>query len=314
MSENDSQYDYSGQTSAGSLLRKGRERKGLEVKDVAHRLNLQQEIIHALEGDEYDKLPSSLYVRGYLRSYAKLVGIDGNLVTQIFDNDREPTERSPEIIAEVNKPDRIRSKDLPVKAVTYLITFIFALLVLAWLQSHYVVDKPATPEAPVDEIPSPGGSDDAANRPGNQEHTVYYYPGYEPEPSPSEAESPVAETDLAPDKMISTIDLPGNRPRSISTRQKQIITSNSSDGPDTISLSLTQESWIEVYDANNERLYMGLAQAGEEIRLRGTAPLSLLLGYTPGVKINYNGKEIEPEHYSSSGVSRLILGGNRATE
>ncbi len=311
MSEDSEQFDYSGQMSAGSLLRRGRERKELEIKDVAHRLNLQQEIIHALEADEFHKLPSSLYVRGYLRSYAKLVGLDPVMIVQIFDSAREPTERTPEIIAEVNKTEQIRSKDLPVKAVTYLVTFIFALLVLAWLQSHYVVDDSSSPKGPATASSSePAGT---TARPGNEEHSVYYYPGYEPEP---DVEEGISEGDSgnSADSMISTIDLPGSRPHNISSVQRQVITGNNSDGPDSISLSLTEESWIEVYDANNERLYMGLAQAGEEIRLKGTAPLSLLLGYTPGVKINYNGKEIEPEHYSSSGVSRLILGGNPASE
>ncbi len=59
---------------------------------------------------------------------------------------------------------------------------------------------------------------------------------------------------------------------------------------------------------------MGLAEAGEVIRVEGTGPLNLLLGNTPGVSIQYNGKEVEPARYSSSGVSRLILGNDTALE
>jgi len=45
------------------------------IEDVAADLNLRIEVIAALEADDYSKLPERTYVRGYLRAYARLLGI-----------------------------------------------------------------------------------------------------------------------------------------------------------------------------------------------------------------------------------------------
>ena len=308
MSEYHSQGEVRDQDTAGSLLRHARERKGLEVKDIAHRLNLQQETIQALEQDDVNKLPASTYVRGYLRSYAKAVDLNPELVVQVYDNDREQTEQPPEIIAEVNKTELMHSKTLPVKAVTYLITFIFALLLLAWLQSHYVVEKnPASDSQNSGAVAPP---DSPTSEYADEGHVVHYYPAYEelPDTEPVESQAPDAIGRLS-DEIISTIDLPEGRMLSSTPKVQR-----TAGEPVTVRLSVNEESWIEVYDAYDEQLYMGLAEAGEVIRVEGTGPLNLLLGNTPGVSILYNGKEVEPARYSSSGVSRLILGTDTALE
>ena len=62
--------------SAGSLLREGREARGLSQADLARTLNLQVRIVEALERDDDSQLPGPAFVRGYLRSYARLMGMD----------------------------------------------------------------------------------------------------------------------------------------------------------------------------------------------------------------------------------------------
>jgi len=311
MSEEHPESVSTDEQTAGDLLRTAREKKDLDIKDVAHRLNLNQDIIIALETNDANLLPASTYVRGYLRSYAKLLGLDGDYVVQVYDSDREPTEKPQEIIAEVNKPEQIRSKDLPVKAFTYLITFVFALLLLAWLQSHTVMNKADERNFKQSE-PAPAPEPEGQTVISDDGHVVHYYPAFET--WVKETENAGEEKVISPEEMmIRTIDLPGSPLKRFSETDDSNL-AMASDRLDRVEISLSQESWIEVYDANNERLYMGLARPGEVISLEGLAPLSLLLGYTPGVTINYNGREIEPDHYSSSGVSRLILGGNPETE
>lgn len=60
----------------GQTLADSRESKGLSIQDVATQLNVTEDIINGLERDEYNNLPPAIYTRGYLRSYANLLGID----------------------------------------------------------------------------------------------------------------------------------------------------------------------------------------------------------------------------------------------
>ena len=62
--------------SPGSQLRAAREAKGLTQAQVTAEINLAQRHVQALEEDRYDALPGSTYVRGYIRQYAQLLGLD----------------------------------------------------------------------------------------------------------------------------------------------------------------------------------------------------------------------------------------------
>ncbi|NEX62618.1 helix-turn-helix domain-containing protein [Noviherbaspirillum galbum] len=63
-------------SSPGAILRRGREERGWTVEQVASQLNLAPRQVHALESDDYPSLPGMAIVRGFTRSYAKLLRID----------------------------------------------------------------------------------------------------------------------------------------------------------------------------------------------------------------------------------------------
>ena len=60
----------------GAMLRAAREARGLPVSDIAHALKFSERQISALEEDRYDDLPGGQFVRGFIRSYARLVKLD----------------------------------------------------------------------------------------------------------------------------------------------------------------------------------------------------------------------------------------------
>ncbi len=60
----------------GSLLRLEREKAGLAVSDVASRLKVPARIVEAIEAEQWDQLGAPVFVRGQLRSYARLLGVD----------------------------------------------------------------------------------------------------------------------------------------------------------------------------------------------------------------------------------------------
>ncbi|ALO45874.1 helix-turn-helix domain-containing protein [Pseudohongiella spirulinae] len=69
----------------GELLRSQRETLELSVKQVADTLNLTMHFIRSLESDSYEKLPGDVFVRGYIRSYARLLRLDPDQLIEIYN-------------------------------------------------------------------------------------------------------------------------------------------------------------------------------------------------------------------------------------
>ena len=78
-------------------------------------------------------------------------------------------------------------------------------------------------------------------------------------------------------------------------------------GQDTILFRLTSDSWIEVNDANDEKLFHDLALKGEVHRISGLAPFKVLLGFSQGVEVKFNGKPFDQSPYSNNGIARFTL-------
>ena len=69
----------------GILLREARRTKKLKQSDVAKEIRLSVQWIKDLEQDNYSHVPALIYLRGYLRSYARFVGILPDKVMEAFD-------------------------------------------------------------------------------------------------------------------------------------------------------------------------------------------------------------------------------------
>lgn len=60
----------------GETLRTGREKRGMSTQDVASQIKISERQIRALEAEDFAQLPNAVFVRGFVRSYAKLLGLD----------------------------------------------------------------------------------------------------------------------------------------------------------------------------------------------------------------------------------------------
>jgi len=122
---------------AGQILRSEREKLDLSAQEIAKQIHLDVKIIESIENDSHEGMPTATYIRGYLRSYAKIVGADADKIIKLYNSDSPPPP--PEILPEVKPPTQVSSSDKPVKAFTYLITLGLVLLLLIWYQSNFVV-------------------------------------------------------------------------------------------------------------------------------------------------------------------------------
>lgn len=142
----------------GGLLAQTRQAKGMTTAEVAEKLKLTARQIEAIEGEEYDKLPAAVFVRGFIRNYARLLGLDADRLLAAMGEAQGAT-------ATITAPSEgVTISSSPLKRwMIYLIggAALFLLLVALlyeWLstgEDSFVV-QPVTPETTV---PASGSAD-----------------------------------------------------------------------------------------------------------------------------------------------------------
>lgn len=124
--------------SPGAKLKRAREAAKMSINEIANQLHLTTRCIEGLEADDYSVVPSKVFVKGYLRSYAKAVNLAPEEVIAAYTSLGLPEEAAP-IVNEVLYK---RSNRVSLDFLTPWITGLFligtlALLFLWWRSQHY---------------------------------------------------------------------------------------------------------------------------------------------------------------------------------
>lgn len=129
-------FDSANHASPGQLLRREREHQGLSREEVAVQLNLRPAVIAGLETDQYDEVPIAAYRRGYLRAYARLMGVDERSVIEAYSarHGNSDPEYKVRPVHATRPPSRIGAWIF--KLVTLLVIFGLIGLTLLWWQSR----------------------------------------------------------------------------------------------------------------------------------------------------------------------------------
>lgn len=68
----------------GTTLRDARRRLGMEVREVEERTKIRAKYIRALENEDWETLPAPAYIRGFLRTYGQMLGLDGEMLADEY--------------------------------------------------------------------------------------------------------------------------------------------------------------------------------------------------------------------------------------
>jgi cytoskeleton protein RodZ len=207
---------------AGQQLKRAREKLGLSINDVAEAQHLRLSIIQAIEDGNYDQIDSELFLKGYVRAYAKQVGADADALIQSLDLELEPLRRE-RAKQELDNPlvdiERRRRKKRQVAKALIFIAVLGAIALAAWklvleprmaMESSAVQKQSDTSEA-VASSSNPGssveqsketGQDSALQDDGQSDSSSTDVPSVEPEQANSPEQSvssaePAVVTDSA---------------------------------------------------------------------------------------------------------------------
>jgi Helix-turn-helix domain len=81
-------------TEIGPTLHDARQRLGLDIREVEDRTKIRTRYLRALENEDWEALPAPVYVRGFLRAYGQVLGLDGEMLADEYRRRHEQAEAS----------------------------------------------------------------------------------------------------------------------------------------------------------------------------------------------------------------------------
>ncbi len=302
-------------------LAAAREALGMGKGEAAQRLKLHPRQLDAIERGDWASLPGRAFVRGAVRSYGRLLGVDVEPLLQSIGGFAEAEELRPTANLATPMPrsggfgfdpEGHRSK-LPWALLGVAGVIAVGLFfgrdgdvskVSSWI-SRTEAPSPA-PAAPVAQPASAGTS--AAGAPAAGAATVGVPPGTPLVPPPlvpppllpatgaasdaSTAAAPPAGAPSAPTAVTAPVAAPAAPP----------------PPPPPIRLTVRQDAWVDIRQADGRAVFTGMVKPSAPLELKGTPPFSLTIGNANQVTLEFEGKPIELKPTNaSSNIAKVKL-------
>lgn len=271
----------------GRRLAEARAAMQMTVADVAQQLKLSVAQVEALEAGEHARLPGPVFVKGFVRNYARLVGVE---VTQLLGALELP---SPPSGADAVPP----SQDVPFEPVREFNwrPYLIGVLLLIGAMGVYEMWRSG--------VLQPRQSADTASAPSVASQQSVVTPG-----SSVVAAQPVSLP--SPEKAEQTADVtllikPERSPAPEKTSERASAVAPADSGP--VVLRFSALSWVEVRDRDDRVLLSQLNAPGSEKALSGPKPLRLVIGNANAVRMTVAGKPFDLTPHTSLNVAKVIL-------
>lgn len=317
-------------SSPGAQLRRAREARGESVHEVAFALKLSPRQVDALERDDFEALPGMAFLRGFMRNYARHVGLDAAPLLDAVQRLAGPG--SPDLAPIRNADGDLpsggsrRSGSFPAGLVVLVLVVMLAVgWYFDWFRtgsatsSETVVEPaPAFAPAPSQSIATPSTIqltpqqplvvEPAAGAPGALQSGAAVAGGEAgaaaAENPPADPSTPPAEASAAPAADAAS------SPASVAEGSAPAATEAPAAAPagsGQLSFRFGADSWVEVRDASGTILHSGTNRAGSTRSVQGTAPFTLVVGNAANVTLEQDGKPVELASHIRGTVARLTL-------
>ena len=297
----------------GTVLRAARLAQNLGIADVARQLKLSVGQVEALESGDFQRLPGPVFVRGFIRNYARLLRVDTELLLESVAG-RLPREEP--------RPAAPPSRDIPFPAAPprrwhwYALALAAVVAALAVYEFFPDGSEPAVNEQPAQ---APGGSAPV---------------GSNAESAPEAAPQPAAATPseevkaMEPGRPVTGQPAPQAQTSAAGT-QSALQVAASAPPPDTspavaksaarednpapapgerqVRLVFEEASWVEIRDRSGKAIFSQLNRPGTEQRVNGRPPLAVVVGNAHGVRLTYDERPVNLAQHTKVDVARLTL-------
>ena len=248
--------------SCGERLANKRSEKELTINQVAREIKIEPRVIEMIENNDFESIGVPVFVKGYLRQYSELVGLDPDLIIEKYSAINS-IEDSPPIVND--SVDQISKYVLTPKII--LIAIFVILISFGVLATVFGIF-------------------------GNNE-TVVIKMETEAESQESLLPSVTApQIDLSETQIDETFEM---ETEAESQESLLISTSNeffTAENLMNLTISFSDLCWTEIFDANGERLFFGLGDQDREVNIDGVPPFDVMLGAADNLlEIKLEGRE-----------------------
>lgn len=291
----------------GLRLRATREHAGLTVEQVGAQLRLPVAIVEAMEREDWARLGAPVYVRSYLGSYLRLLGLPQSL--QVMAQGTAP---EPELVTLAPHSRMRHTLDKSLRNGVYLVMTAVLVVPVVLVARHYqdrdrvqelTLEADAVPAEAVAASPSPGAAP----------------------PRTAGAPSSVPAAGATPSEVASVAGPAGARTAETAGTADA---TPAAHGPDPVMASMTPfgkavepgalvltfrgESWIDVVGRDGRRLERGLVAAGTERRYNPGDVARITLGNADAVDVEHGGRDIDLAPFRSANVARFAVSSDGA--
>ena len=292
----------------GTRLRAAREHAGLSTEQAAGQLRLPVAIIEAMEREDWARLGAPVYVRSYLGSYLRLLGLPQAMLTMAKVSVEEP-----QLVTLAPRSKMRHTLDRSLRNGVYLVMTAVLVVPVFLVARHYQArDRvqeltleteavPAAELAPALATAEPVGAPPPAVSAGpdalaatGATTTATGLPAAGPAPGPIVDPAPAAAA-TGPDPVMASM-APFPKPTE----------------PGALILTFHGESWIDILGPDGRRIERGLVAAGTERRFMPGDVARITLGNADGVEVEYAGRDIDLTPYRSANVARFAVSSDGA--
>lgn len=295
----DDQQDVQTARFPGHDFTQARENLHLSLEQVSTELHLPIKVIKAIESGNPQSFHNPVFIRGYIRTYAKHLGLDGAYYANIYASlpgvDLQPVT----IKSTTSVKERDPSKSPFMKIFSWLFVLAIIAVIIWWSREQSgrsLMPSTDTSQSSFGSQPTEGINDPTplpliiAESDG-----IDVFEGGHPEQA-----SDLGENDAADNEILS-VEMDQDSGVDAATDQvNQVDTA--------LFMSFIGDCWVQVRDANDALLYSGVATNGKELQLDGDLPLSLVIGRIDAVaEIRFNGELIDLGSFNTGNVARFSL-------
>ncbi|WP_394127046.1 cytoskeleton protein RodZ [Vibrio hepatarius] len=303
---------------AGTILKNKREELGLSQKQIADRLRLRISIIENIEENNFASDQVATFTRGYLRSYARAVGIEESVVLCALDGCEETQPEEQKMKSFSRKTNR-EKHDSRIMTLTWGIFAVIAGISSVWWwqnQETSLVDltsdteqelkieqlQESEPELDFTTLEAPESPVKATD--SNIEQIIEA----EAEQTADKTSSTeiIAEPVEAPAEQTTTTD--EVQPQQVAEQQQPESNQQQAEVvKNLLTMSFSDDCWIQVKDATGKTLSTGVKKAGQSLDLTGNMPYSVILGAPENVSMTLASEPVDLSGYTSGKVARFNL-------
>ncbi|WP_262140075.1 helix-turn-helix domain-containing protein [Pseudomonas sp. Marseille-Q5117] len=322
----------------GETLRQARESNGWSLAEVALKLNLTVTSLSNLEAGAFDKLPGHTFARGYIRAYAKLLGMDQTVLVQQFDQSTGTDSQGSNVhaLGRIEEPVRVSHTILRIVSLLLLIAVIGGGFVwwqdqtsqrtrdLTSLAPEHVEVEGADGTTQIHPIDEPEDQAVAENQADNS--TSLALPQSETSAESTGAESAAPATEPAapavapsapaqtPAPVVAAPATPAPNVPATPAPAAPVAQAPSAEaaapvaGEGQVQLQFTGDCWAQVTDGRGKVIFSGLKHKGDSVSVSGKPPLAVRLGVARAAQVSYNGQPVDIAPFTSGETARLKLG------